>query len=306
MTAPPDRPPLYPCRRAPHPFAIDGDLGKEIWRSAPEVELVRAVDGAAPRQRTGVRLLWDVEHLYAAFRVEDGEIVATHTERDAPLWEEEVVELFLDPWGAERLYVEIEVSPRNVVFDALVINRARDGETRRDLEALTAWDCRGLRTAVRVDGVVNGGAVSRGWDVELAIPLRELAPRRPPTPGEEWRFNAYRIDRSASRGDELQALSPIGRPDFHVPERFARLRLRLTGLTTLTTLTCATTHQEPSMRTNPSRDSGPASAASVDRRALVTAALSAGAAGLIGSLPARAAAARADHEKGGAITGSTT
>ena len=170
-----------------------------------------------------MRLLWDDDNLYAAFSVADDDIRATHTSHDAPLWEEEVVELFVDPWGAERLYVEIEVSPANVVFDALVVNRAREGEELRDLEALTSWDCAGLRTAVRVDGVLNGGPVSRGWDVELALPIRQLAPRRAPAPGVEWRFNAYRVDRS-QRGDELQALSPIGRPDFHVPARFAVLR----------------------------------------------------------------------------------
>jgi hypothetical protein len=213
---------MYVCRRAPHPLSIDGDLDKPEWATAPEVVLVRAVDGAATRQRTGLRLLWHDDSLYAAFRVADDDIRATHRERDAPLWEEEVVELFLDPWGAERLYVEIEVSPANVVFDALVVNRARDGETRRDLDALAAWHCDGLRTAVRVDGELNGGPVSRGWDVELAIPIRRLAPRRLPAPGVEWRFNAYRIDRSP-RGDELQAFSPTGRRDFHLPGRFARL-----------------------------------------------------------------------------------
>ena len=183
---------------------------------------MRAVDGASPRQPTHLRLLWDDRHLYAAFRVTDDDIRATHTRRDAPLWREEVVELFLDPWGARGIYVEIEVSPANVVFDAMIVNRARDGELARDLDALRGWRCHGLRTAARVHGVLNGGPVSRGWDVEIAIPMRQLVPQPPPAPGVEWRFNAYRVDRS-ERGDELQAFSPIGRADFHVPGRFGLL-----------------------------------------------------------------------------------
>jgi hypothetical protein len=218
-------PPRFPCARATQHIEIDGDLTKPAWTAAAAVELVRAIDGGSPRQRTTVRLLWDDRHLYAAFQVVDDDIRATHTRRDAPLWEEDVVELFLDPWGARRIYVEIEVSPANVVFDALIVNRARDGELRRDLDALRDWSCGGLRSAARVDGVLNGGAVSRGWDVEIAIPMRQLAPQPPPAPGVEWRFNAYRIDRSA-RGDELQAFSPIGRPDFHVPERFGLLEFK--------------------------------------------------------------------------------
>jgi hypothetical protein len=215
-------PPRYFCARAAQPFEIDGDLSKPDWAAAAEVELLRAVDGAPARQTTGLRLLWDDLHLYAAFRVADDDIRASHTRRDAPLWEEEVVELFLDPWGAGRVYVEIEVSPANVILDALIVNRAREGELERDLDALRGWRCQGLRTAARVDGVLNGGPVSRGWNVEIAIPLRQLAPQPQPAPGVEWRFNAYRIDRSAW-GDELQAFSPIGRPDFHVPARFGVL-----------------------------------------------------------------------------------
>jgi len=214
----------YLCPRAPAAFAIDGDIDKAPWRAAREVALVSAIDGAAAAQRTGLRLLWDDDHLYAAFRVADRDIRATHMRRDAPLWEEEVVEIFLDPWGAERIYLEIEVSPRNVVFDALVMNRARGAGAPRDLDALRSWRCRGLRTAVRVDGVINGGEVSRGWNVEIAIPMRAMAPRRIAAVGTEWRFNAYRIDRTA-RGVELQAFAPTGRPDFHVPERFAVLEL---------------------------------------------------------------------------------
>jgi hypothetical protein len=212
----------YRCRRSPRAIAVDGDLDKAAWRAALEVELVRVEDGGPARQRTGLRLLWDDEHLYAAFGVADTDIRATHTRRDAELWREEVVELFLDPWGAERVYVELEVSPRNVVFDALIVNRARGNAAPRDLTALRAWRCAGLRTAVRVDGVIGGGPVSRGWDVEIAIPLRQLAPRLPPAPGVEWRWNAYRVDRSAT-GVELQAFAPTGRPDFHVPERFGVL-----------------------------------------------------------------------------------
>jgi hypothetical protein len=212
----------YRCLRAARRLTIDGDLDKADWRAAPEAELVRVEDGGPARQRTVLRLLWDDEHLYAAFRVTDADIRGTHTRRDAPLWQEEAVELFLDPWGAERVYVELEVSPRNVVFDAVVVNRARGDGARRDLVALRAWRCEGLRTAVRVDGVIGAGAVSRGWDVEIAIPLRQLAPRLLPAPGVEWRWNAYRIDRSTA-GDELQAFSPTGGPDFHVPARFGRL-----------------------------------------------------------------------------------
>ena len=142
----------------------------------------------------------------------DDDIRATHTRRDAPLWEEEVVELFLDPWGADAIYVEIEVSPANVVFDALIVNRARDGELARDLDALRGWRCHGLRTAARVDGVLNGGPVSRGWEVEIAIPMRQLAPQ--PPAGARRRVALQRLPRRSvgarRRAAGLLAHRPTG------------------------------------------------------------------------------------------------
>ena len=163
------------------------------------------ITGGAPVQQTSVRVAWDAEEMRVLFHAADTHIHATLTERDAPLYTEEVVEVFLDPVGDRECYFEIEVNPLNAVLD-LVLRRNRSGYAKD-----VSWDCNGLRTQVRRDAAA--------WSAEFAIPFRSLA-AAPPEPGATWRANFLRIDRPPGIPRELSAWSPTGIPNFHVPERF--------------------------------------------------------------------------------------
>ena len=163
------------------------------------------VTGAAPVQSTSVRVAWDGEELRVLFCAEDAHINATLTERDAPLYTEEVVEVFLDPVGDSECYFEIEVNPLNTVLD-LVLRRNRSGYAK-DI----SWNCEGLRTCVRRE--------SAAWCAEVAIPFRSIA-AKPPVSGASWRANFLRIDRPPGIPRELSAWSPTGLANFHVPKRF--------------------------------------------------------------------------------------
>ena len=61
-----------------------------------------------------MRACWSESHLYVGFYCVDADIWGTYAARDDPLYEEEVVEVFLCPSGDLRHYFEIEVSPRRV------------------------------------------------------------------------------------------------------------------------------------------------------------------------------------------------
>ena len=175
----------------------------------PAVHLRATVSDAAPLQGTSVRAAWDAEKLRMRFHAEDTHAWATMTERDAPLYEEEVIEVFLDPVGDLESYFEIEVNPLNAVLD-LVLRRNRSGYVKD-----FAWRCEGLRTAVAKSAA--------GWSAELAIPFRSLT-ATPPNAGDCWRVNFFRIDRPPGVPRELSAWSPTGRANFHTPERFGILQ----------------------------------------------------------------------------------
>src|ERR1051325_7247134 len=151
-----------------------------FWSDIEPVPLRDTVSGATPRQHTAVRVACNADELRVLFHAADTQISATLTERDDPLYTEEVVEVFLDPVGDLACYFEIEVNPLNAVFD-LVLRRNRSGY-RMEL----AWNCEGLRTAVRRE--------IESWSAELSIPFASLT-ADPPAPGSEWRANFTRIDR---------------------------------------------------------------------------------------------------------------
>jgi hypothetical protein len=157
----------------------------------------------------------------------DRDIWSTFRERDEMLSEQEVVEMFIDPFGLGKVYYEFNISPHNVIFDAVILNKMVPPDGPRDIVGLREWNCPGLRTAVTVDGELDSRRpVSRHWDVEAAVPLAELVPPHcPPRLGDEWRLNLYRIDRAEDR-DEYQAWSPTGRIDFHMPWSFGVLVFR--------------------------------------------------------------------------------
>jgi hypothetical protein len=212
--------PLYTCNRTTTPIAIDGRLDDAAWQHAVPVQLVRNQDGAQPRFSTIVRLLWDQDHLYVAYQCEDTEIYGTMTERDDPLWEEEVVEIFVDANGDEISYVEIEVSPLNTLVDLFVLNRHP-----HPMRQLFDWDSKGIRYAAWVDGDPRQhDTEDRSWSVEIAIPWEDFltAPRLPPAAGDKWRVNLFRIDHFQGQ-QELYAWSPTRCETFHIPERFGEL-----------------------------------------------------------------------------------
>ena len=163
------------------------------------------ISGRPPKQSTRVQLAWDPFECRVLFHAEDANPWATLTDRDAPLYQEEVVEVFLDPVGDLECYFEIEVNPLNAVLD-LVLRRNRSGYVKD-----FAWRCEGLRTVVTKDAF--------GWRAEISIPFSALTPA-PPSNGAQWRANFLRIDRPPGIERELSAWSPTGRANFHLPQRF--------------------------------------------------------------------------------------
>ncbi|MDR3403376.1 MAG: carbohydrate-binding family 9-like protein [Chthoniobacter sp.] len=184
---------------------VTADPRAEMWRGVEPHAFHLAVDGRPPQQRTTVRSVWNGDEWRVLFEVADTHVWATLTERGAPLYQEEVVEVFIDPVGDLENYFEIELNPLNTVME-VVLRRNRSGYMKD-----FAWRCEGLRTAAR--------RTDTGWCAELAIPFRSLI-AEPPLAGIKWRANFCRIDRPPGIERELSAWSSPGRANFHTPERF--------------------------------------------------------------------------------------
>jgi len=189
----------YSCPRAEAPPFIDGKLDDDAWKSglARWTDDFGDITGDAakpPRFRTRAKLLWDDEYLYLGVEMEEPHVWGSLTERDCVVYFDNDIELFLDPDGDTHEYYEVEMNALNTVWDLLVTKPYRD-----DGHGVNAWDVRGIRTAVHVDGTLNDPTdTDRGWSVEMAIPwgpLRESeCTSGPPAAGDVWRVNLSRVE----------------------------------------------------------------------------------------------------------------
>lgn len=247
-------PPLYRAGHTRGDIRVDGKLDEFTWAALPRVGPFRNIrrpdsTDSLPTQAT---VAWDNDRLYVAFACVDPEPWGTMMQRDQHLWNEEVVEVFLDPDGDGQDYPELEVSPHNIVVDLLIPHRP-NANTNASVAA--RWDIEGLETAVAKH--------ESGWTVEIAIPWKSLAGggvTSAPREGDRWRVGLYRIERPGGPGrvdriaelqkklegaaegqhaelrkelDDLQASSQAlawspTRRSFHDPERFGIVEFVLT------------------------------------------------------------------------------
>jgi hypothetical protein len=202
---------------------LDGRFNEPAYATAPAITLKNSVTAEPVTDtayRTTIRALYDQDFLYLAYDCRDRDIHSSFRQRDEHLWLEEAVEVFIDVDDSDpNTYVEIEVSPHNVLYDSYIVD-----PVNIDVPATKAYDMSGLRSAVAVDGTVDQrGDEDRGWTVELAIPLAELIEGHTPDQIRQydWKINFYRCDLEV-QGPLYGAWSPT-QGSFHKPERFGRI-----------------------------------------------------------------------------------
>jgi hypothetical protein len=214
--------PSLTARRTSSAPAIDGRLDDAAWTGAAWSEVfVDTMSGGRGALEARARIAWDDAALYVAFEVEDDFLRASGQGHDAHLWEEDAVELMIDPDSDGLSYVELQVSPTNLVFDTWF-------DARRAPQPFghVEWSS-GLRSAVALDGTANDDEDDEGWRAEIAIPWSAFSsigtPVEPPRAGAEWRIAMYVLD-ARREGQAGVGWSPPLVGDFHVPDRFGRVR----------------------------------------------------------------------------------
>lgn len=202
-------------------LAIDGKLDEPAWKHAVSSgPFVHTMTGGAAEQVAGVKLLWDEHNLYVGFEFADTDVWGTLPNHDDKLWTQEAAEVFLDPDGDGRTYVELQVSPQNVTFDSWL-----PGYRQND----NAWES-GMQTGVAVMGTLNQrDDRDVGWTAEMRIPMAAVKGRLeqvqgvPPQIGTQWRANFFRLDQRQGKPQTGSAWSPPLVGDFHALDKFGTL-----------------------------------------------------------------------------------
>ncbi|HEX2679354.1 MAG TPA: carbohydrate-binding family 9-like protein, partial [Polyangiales bacterium] len=106
------------ARRTAQPIVVDGKLDEMDWKGAqPSGPLVNTMNGGKGAVDASVRVAYDADNLYIGFVVSDEDLISKFTKNDEHLWEQDCVEVMIDPDGDTKNYFEIQVSPRGVSFD---------------------------------------------------------------------------------------------------------------------------------------------------------------------------------------------
>ncbi|MDR6553255.1 hypothetical protein J2736_004462 [Paenibacillus qinlingensis] len=182
------------------------------WPSSPVGYLRDVVTAEAPRLETRFRACWTKEALHIRYECQDDHIVATMTSRDDSLYEEDVVEVFIDPFGGGTTYYEFEISPRGVLFDALIHNSLQG-----KIDVDRSWTANGFQAKVTP-------GTEEGWLIyEAEIPFADLEDVGVPEPGTVWHWNVFRIDDDREGVRHYSAWSPTGKVNFHISQQFKEL-----------------------------------------------------------------------------------
>jgi len=146
---------------------VDGGIGEDEWPTALTGLLDLGTKQLAGRQPT-VFLAFDEEALYVAARLPlpaGKKPKATETEHDGPVWNDDAVEVFVDPAHDHTNYRQFIANAAGTKWES----QRQDGSWNAE------WTC-----AARVG--------EEAWEVEMAIPFAALGVAAPED-GAVWGFN---------------------------------------------------------------------------------------------------------------------
>ena len=182
--------PRYEVKRAATPVNVDGKLDEAAWTNASAPATLQffweAQTGA--KQNTRAKLLWDDQALYLGFDADDADITGELTERDAAVYRDDAMEIFINPNPKQEvIYYGFEMNVRGALYDYL-------NYTERTF--FKRYDATNVKIATTVRGTLNVRTdTDQGWSLEASIPwanFEELSRR--PTAGAIWKANINRWD----------------------------------------------------------------------------------------------------------------
>jgi hypothetical protein len=184
---------------------IDGKFDDAVWGKTKMIMPFLTMHGEAASAATSVRLSYDRNNLYFAFKCSEPDIrnirdkVKKH---DGPVWEDDSVEILLDTNKDKKSYYHIIVNSSAVIYDSFVNKRNHKKEYEINPQA-----------AVKVS--------NDSWTLEMAVPWEKIgagAPRQ----GQEM---ALLLVRTRARKNEIMQY-PVMFGGNLQPGKFGNLKFK--------------------------------------------------------------------------------
>ena len=205
---------------------IDGRVNEAIWQSVQPISGFTQqdpIEGAPASEKTEVRVLVGKGNVYVsiiAFDSDPSKIIVSQARRDASLSETDSIVMVFDTFNDNQNAFVFGTNPLGIEYDGQVAREGQSsgvqvggggagGTQRGGISAFNPnWDG---------DWTVKSSITERGWETEMAIPLKTL--RYQTGVSQTWGFNVLRNIRHKN---EQVYLAPI-------PRGFEIYRVSLAG-----------------------------------------------------------------------------
>ncbi|MDO9465220.1 MAG: carbohydrate-binding family 9-like protein, partial [bacterium] len=175
---------------------VDGRLEEKAWLDAREYHLTHSLSGEKPAVDTIFKVLYDENAIYFGAICEEpsmNNLKAKCEKRDAGVWGDDCVEIFIDPSGDGRGYYHFIINALGTIYDA-----RNTGSIERD----ATWNAEGIQSA--------GFKGETFWSIEIRLPFCNFISLRTDVSDSTWRFNIAR----EYKGGEPSLLTYFPLSDF--------------------------------------------------------------------------------------------
>jgi len=208
--------PVFESVHAAHSAVLNTDSSSQFWRGAGPIYAESDKNGGLlPGYRTEIRSRWTDTDIYFLFICPFQQLYLKPSpnvhQETYELWNWNVAEVFIGSDFADiKRYKEFEVSPHNEWIDLDIdLNKPHHEDGWK-------WNS-GFEHTTRID------EKKHIWYMAMRIPFKALD-GRPVKAGNTFRVNFFRTEAGPQNSKEI-VWQPVMGASFHVPERFALLRL---------------------------------------------------------------------------------
>ena len=212
-----------PVPQIAQPPVIDGNLSELAWQTAASLSPLQNPDGTdVPKNPTETFLMWDVENLYIGVKAHVSDfylLYVSQTQHDSPIWEDECIEILIDPNPKTDIYYHLVINPIGARFDQQVNTPGEPNFRFAPRDVQVTLNQKTMQTSFNADRVWNSEAEvatqinTTFWSLEIALPRKTLE-SSPKTDSQsasffesKWLFNVHRKMHSSNTKSLIPATS---------------------------------------------------------------------------------------------------
>ena len=228
VTSDPFEDSIQPIPETTQPPVVDGNLFEIVWQKAVLLPPFQNADGTGdPQNQTETFLMWDAENLYIGVKAYFAESQLPHisqTQQDSPIWEDECIEILMDPNLQTDIYYHFVINPIGAFFDQKVNVPGQPDFRFAPHDVQLILDRKSMQTAFNADSKWNSGAKvateinTTFWSIEIAIPREMLEKpsksdlQDKPALENRWFFNIHR--KAYSNAANTEDLAPTTQREY--------------------------------------------------------------------------------------------